>query len=312
MITLYMEFVKKYYLLHLFILLCLIVAPLESAPAAIIPVINDLSRSNDTITLLRKDIRKTLYTIKSNRSVEELPELVMYKYIVKKNETFWDIVSITNLDLDTIVSVNSLSAPSDIKKGLILYIPNMRGIIHEKSQNESYDTIAMSYRIPVQYILKVNRIVTNEHKQYIFIPCGTLSDLDRSLFLGTAFVSPLTVGKLSSYFGVRKDPIDHAHKFHAGVDIACPINSPVYASRDGVVVFSGLLGGYGNLVIIKHSRDYFTLYGHLNKILVQKGAIVTAGQLIAKSGNTGRTTGPHLHFEIRKNSKPINPLLLLR
>ncbi len=307
-----MNIVKKYYLLHLFILLCLIFHPKGNAFAATIPVIKDLSRNNDTIALLRKDIRKTLYIIKSNRSVEELPRLIMYKYKVKNNETFWDIVSVTNLDLDTIVSVNSLSAPSDIKKGLILYIPNMRGIIHEKSHNESYDAIAMNYRIPVQYILKVNRIVANEHKQYIFIPCGTLSDLDRSLFLGTAFVSPLTVGKLSSSFGVRKDPIDHTHKFHAGVDIACPINSPVYASRDGVVLFSGPMGGYGNLVIIKHSRDYFTLYGHLNKIYVQKGAIVATGQLIAKSGNTGRTTGPHLHFEIRKNSKPINPLLLLR
>jgi len=307
-----MKFVKTNYFLSCCIILCLIATPFKSTVASILPVINDLTRNNDTIIQLRKDIRKALYTIKSNRSVEELPQLVMYKYTVKTNETFWDIVSVTNLDLDTIVSVNSLSAPSDIKKGLTLYIPNMRGIIHEKSQNESYNSIAESFQIPVQYILKVNRILNNEHKQYIFIPCGTLSDLDRSLFLGTAFVSPLTVGKLSSYFGVRKDPIDHIHKFHAGVDIACPINSPVYASRDGVVLFSGFNGGYGNLVIIKHSRDYFTLYGHLNKIYVEKGQIVNAGQLIAKSGNTGRTTGPHLHFEIRKNTKPINPLLLLR
>lgn len=312
MLTVYMKFFKSHFFLGLCILLCLIVIPVQHIVAEIIPVINNLSRNDDIIIQLRKDIRKTLYTIKSNRSVDELPSLVIYKYTVKANETFWDIVSVTNLDLDTIVSINSLSAPSDIKKGLTLYIPNMRGILYEKSHNETYDAIASNYRIPVQYILNVNRILNNEHKQYIFIPCGNLNDLDRSLFLGTAFVSPLTVGKLSSYFGVRKDPIDHAHKFHAGVDIACPINSPVYASRDGMVVFSGVMGGYGNLVILKHSRDYFTLYGHLNKIFVQKGAIVTAGQLIAKSGNTGRTTGPHLHFEIRKNSKPINPLLLLR
>ncbi|MCX8125402.1 MAG: LysM peptidoglycan-binding domain-containing M23 family metallopeptidase [Spirochaetes bacterium] len=308
-----MKYMKANYFFILFAILCLIFKPFNSRiTAATIPAINNLSRNNDIVQKLRKDIRTSLYIIKSNRSVEELPELTIYKYTVKNDESFWDIVSVTNLDLDTIVSVNSLSAPSDVKKGLTLYIPNMRGIVYEKSVNESYNSIATNYNIPVQYILKVNRISNNEHKQYIFIPCGNLSDLDRSLFLGTAFVSPLTVGKLSSYFGVRKDPIDHIHKFHAGVDIACPMNSPVYASRDGVVVFCGFKGGYGNLIIIKHSRDYFTLYGHLNKMFVGKGQIVTTGQLIAKSGNTGRTTGPHLHFEIRKNSNPVNPLLLLR
>lgn len=307
-----MKYIRIHYFFTLVIILCLIPTSSFSSETSIIPVINDLSRNNEIIVQLRKDIRKAIYTIKSNRSVEELPELTIYKYTIKNNESFWDIVSVTNLDLDTIVSINSLSAPSDIKKGMTLYIPNMRGIIHEKSQNETYDSIAMSYRIPVYYIYKVNKIYHNEHKQFIFIPCGNLSDLDRSLFLGTAFVSPLTVGKLSSYFGVRKDPIDHVHKFHAGVDIACPMNSPVHASRDGVVLYSGFKGGYGNLIIIKHSRDYFTLYGHLNKMYVKEGQTVNAGQLIAKSGNTGRTTGPHLHFEIRKNSKPINPLLLLR
>ena len=301
---------KKKYFFNFCIVLCLII-PFQSLGAVTLPEINQLTRNNDTIMQIRQDIRKSLYIIKSNRVVDELPELMMYKYTVKHNETFWDIVSITNQDLDTIVSINSLMSPSDIKKGVVVYIPNMRGILYEKSENETYDSIAMSYRIPVQYILKVNRIQHNEHKQYIFIPCGTISNLDRSLFLGTAFVSPLTVGKLSSYFGVRKDPIDHLHKFHAGVDIACPINTPVYASRDGVVIFAGFNGGYGNLIVIKHSRDYFTLYGHLHKILVAKGSTVSTGQLIGKSGNTGRTTGPHLHFEIRKHSKPINPLLLL-
>ncbi len=307
-----MKYSTVQYFFTLVVILCLISSSSFSSETTVIPVINDLSRNNESIIQLRKDLRKAIHTIKSNRSVEELPDLTIYKYTVKNNESFWDIVSVTNLDLDTIVSINSLSAPSDIKKGMTLYIPNMRGIIHEKALNESYDSIAMSYRIPVYYIYKVNKIYNNEHKQYIFIPCGNLSDLDRSLFLGTAFVSPLTVGKLSSYFGVRKDPIDHVHKFHAGVDIACPMNSPVYASRDGKVFFSGFKGGYGNFIIIKHSRDYFTLYGHLNKIYVKEGQTVSAGQLIAKSGNTGRTTGPHLHFEIRKNSKPINPLLLLR
>lgn len=303
---------KTKYFFNACIVLCLIITHFQSYGAILLPVIDQLARNNDAIMRIRQDIRKSLYIIKSNRLVDELPELMIYKYTVKNNETFWDILSITNQDLDTIVSMNSLLSSSDVKKGAVLFIPNMRGILYEKSENETYESIAQNYRISVQYILKVNRIQYNEHKQYIFIPCGTLSNLDRALFLGTAFVSPLTVGKLSSYFGIRNDPIDHVHKFHAGVDIACPINSPVYASRDGVVIFAGFKGGYGNLIIIKHSRDYYTLYGHLHTILVSKGCHVNTGQLIGKSGNTGRTTGPHLHFEIRKHTKPINPLLLLR
>ena len=292
--------------------LCLIWFHNHSYAQYAIPVISELSRNSQSIMQIRKDIRQSLYTIKSNRSINELPTLSMYKYVVKGSENFWDIIAVTNLDMDTLISINSLSSPSDIKKGISLYIPNMRGIIYQKNENETYESIAAYYRIPLPYILKINKITCNEHKPYIFIPCGTISNLDRSLFLGTAFVSPLTTGKLSSNFGVRNDPIDHIHRFHAGVDIACPVNSPVYASRDGIVIFAGYKGGYGNLVIIQHSRGYFTLYGHLNTISATKGNKVATGQLIAKSGNTGRTTGPHLHFEIRKNYKPVNPLLLLR
>ncbi|WAM31750.1 peptidoglycan DD-metalloendopeptidase family protein [Caldicellulosiruptor naganoensis] len=113
-------------------------------------------------------------------------------------------------------------------------------------------------------------------------------------------------GTLTSRFGYR------GRGFHEGIDIAMPWGSNVYAADGGVVEFTGWSGGYGKLIIINHQNGYQTYYGHLSKILVSPGQKVAKGQLIAKSGSTGRSTGPHLHFEVRKNGVPQNPLRYLR
>ena len=101
-------------------------------------------------------------------------------------------------------------------------------------------------------------------------------------------------------------------QFHSGVDIACRMRTKVFAARDGKVIFAGYKGGYGRLVIVKHEHGYHTYYGHLSKTIVKPGQKVPRGKLIALSGNTGRTTGPHLHFEVRKRGRPVNPGTLLR
>lgn len=113
-------------------------------------------------------------------------------------------------------------------------------------------------------------------------------------------------GTLTSRFGYR------GRGFHEGIDLAMPWGSNVYAADGGVVEFTGWSGGYGKLIIINHQNGYQTYYGHLSKILVSPGQKVAKGQLIAKSGSTGRSTGPHLHFEVRKNGVPQNPLRYLR
>lgn len=112
-------------------------------------------------------------------------------------------------------------------------------------------------------------------------------------------------GPLSSPFGMRWG------RMHQGIDIASPIGTPVKAADHGRVVFAGVKAGYGNCVIIDHGNGYETLYGHLDKIMAAEGDIVEKKELIAHSGNTGRSTGPHLHFEIRERGEPVNPLLFL-
>lgn len=100
-------------------------------------------------------------------------------------------------------------------------------------------------------------------------------------------------------------------QFHKGLDIAVAYGSDVRAAAAGTIIFSGVKGGYGNCVIVSHGNGLATLYGHLSELLVKPNEVVKVGQVIAKSGNTGRSTGPHLHYEVRKDNTPINPKLFM-
>lgn len=120
------------------------------------------------------------------------------------------------------------------------------------------------------------------------------------------FLRPVN-GAVTSDFGYRTHPIFKITKFHTGVDISAPMGSPIFASADGEVVFSGWWGGYGKVVIIDHGGGIATLYGHCSSISVATGQKVKKGQFIAKVGSTGLSTGPHCHFEVRKSGSPINP-----
>jgi len=118
---------------------------------------------------------------------------------------------------------------------------------------------------------------------------------------------PLKGGYVSSRFGKRVDPFTKRATFHAGVDIASPKGTPFTAMADGVVTYSGKRAGYGNMVEIDHGGGRSTRYGHASALLVAKGDYVKKGQKIGLVGSTGRSTGPHLHFEVLTNGKQINP-----
>ncbi|MCX7679422.1 MAG: M23 family metallopeptidase [Spirochaetes bacterium] len=119
-------------------------------------------------------------------------------------------------------------------------------------------------------------------------------------------------GEITSSFGSRISPISGKRGFHTGLDIGCPMDSPVKAAADGKVIFSGWKEIYGNMIILKHTDGYITVYGHNRENLVKEGDVVKAGDVIGKSGTTGASTGPHVHFEIRKHLTPLNPLRFLR
>lgn len=120
---------------------------------------------------------------------------------------------------------------------------------------------------------------------------------------------PIHGSYITSGFGMRPDPVGSRKRFHYGTDIFAKLGTPVYATADGIVEFSGFDAGsgYGNLLVLVHDFGFKTYYGHLNEIRVQTGEFVEQGQLVALSGKSGRVTGPHLHYEVRRLERKLNP-----
>jgi len=123
---------------------------------------------------------------------------------------------------------------------------------------------------------------------------------------------PVQGGTITSGFGNRTNPINRRQEFHSGIDIGAPSGTSIFAAHDGVVIFAGWQGGYGNTVVIDHGNGLSTTYSHNTTNLVSVGQTVTRGQTIARVGSTGFSTGPHLHFSVRQNGRLVNPVSFLR
>jgi len=123
------------------------------------------------------------------------------------------------------------------------------------------------------------------------------------------FRAPIDSGRITSYYGTRKDPFNKHKKFHSGVDILAKIDTPVRAAESGRVIFAGEKGGLGKAIVIDHGSGLRTIYGHLNRFLTTNGREVTRGEIIAGAGSTGRSTAPHLHFTVMQDGKTVDPLL---
>jgi murein DD-endopeptidase MepM/ murein hydrolase activator NlpD len=270
--------------------------------------LDTLDSRNPVLAQLRNDVKKAII---ASRTASPLPDLQFYTYTISEKDTFWTILSRTGLNVDTVMTANALSGPWEIKKGGTLFLPNMRGIIYEVKKTDTLESMEKTFGIKKDLILSANRI-SSLSKKFIFLPGGGVTSLERSLFLGTGFAAPLAHLRRTSGFGMRHDPISGEKSFHTGVDLGCEVGTPVYAAREGKVIQTGYTGNYGQLVIVEHPCGYYSYYGHLSRIKVRVGQKIVPNDIIAMSGNTGRTTGPHLHFEIRKNAKPVNPIILLR
>ena len=131
---------------------------------------------------------------------------------------------------------------------------------------------------------------------------------NQQLFRHIPAIDPIRNGIISDGFGMRFHPILHVYLMHEGIDIEAEVGTHVHATGAGVVDYVGRRGGYGNVVVIDNGFGYSTLFGHLSKPLVKAGQKVTRGQVIALSGDTGLSTGPHLHYEVRKNGVHLNPV----
>ena len=166
----------------------------------------------------------------------------------------------------------------------------------------------------IENILKKRDIVSPDSLMF-FSQLSDRVSLSKDLRLALNFVplkAPMDYYYVSSKFGYRKDPITKKKRFHPGIDLAGTWHEDVLAPADGTVIFAGNNGGYGKMVKIKHKYGIVTRYGHLQKVLVKKGQKVQIRDRIGKMGNTGRSTGQHLHYEILVNNKHIDPAIYIK
>ena len=187
------------------------------------------------------------------------------------------------------------------------------GLLYTVKKNETLAGIAAAYQVSVTALLDANDLTGEilSVGQQLFIPGVSLSSFDLKKALGELFLYPIQ-GRLTSPFGYRSDPFTGAKSYHTGVDLAAPTGTPVKATLDGKVAETGYNRIFGNYVIITHDRGYQSLYGHLSAIYAKRGQYITQGSSIGAVGNTGYSTGPHLHLSIYKNGSLIDPLSVLK
>ena len=241
---------------------------------------------------------------------EKRPTILVHK--VQSGETLWDIAKSYGITVDTILSANDISNPNRLKIGQELQILTVKGVLHQVAVGESLWEIAQRYKVSMDEIAQANSISDPSRIQpntKIVIPGATrILARDALLVNGQlqkAFDWP-TKGRISSPFGPRWG------KMHNGIDIAVVTGTPIRAAADGRVTYAGWNGGYGILVIVDHGNGIETRYAHNSRLNVKVGQNVQRGQVVSYSGNTGVSTGPHLHFEIRHRNTPVNPQNYLR
>lgn len=229
-------------------------------------------------------------------------------YEVRSGDTLSAIAARYDVPVSWIVASNGLSSTT-IYPGQKLLIPK-DGLLHTVKDGETLAQIAAAYGVSEDLVRKTNGLSGEPRPgMRLFIPEPKTVPLPASAAI-QGFIWPVR-GQISSSFGPRIHPIYGIPSFHTGIDIAVPEGTPVRAAAAGRVTFAGWESGFGLLVVIDHENGYETYYGHLSKLLVSPGQMVSAGDTIALSGNTGLSTGPHLHFEVRQLGTPVDPRPLL-
>lgn len=238
------------------------------------------------------------------------PRPSVRRHVVKPGETLSGVASRYGIRLETLRSYNPEVAAKTLRPGAVLRVPDRDGILHRVRRGQTLWDISRAYKVPTARIVEANGLVsasTIRAGQRIFVP-GARAPADPAAGDAWAWPAP---GRLSSRYGLRKHPISGRYVFHRGVDIAAVPGAPIRAARGGVVVFAGRYAGYGRMVEIRHADGTVTRYAHASRLDVRRGEKVARGRTIGRVGETGHTTGPHLHFEVRRNGRTVDPLPLL-
>lgn len=271
----------------------------EKAPHIASPVSKDV--------VFRQFEEDALYNARKSASGKAVPLLTFYTLTVPENMDFiWLSSRLSPLYKDTLATLNRLSGADADVAGKKLKVCSFNGIFVPSAPKSAWEQLLYKKYITDGTIGEALVFIIDGEKFYFFI--GSRFDPTTSLFfLDAKMVCPLKSSVLTSDFGYRVSPISGTWKFHSGVDLAAPSGSDVYACKAGTVSRTGFSTTYGNYIEIQHYNGMTSFYAHLSKVLVGNNQKVDTGAVIGKVGTTGASTGPHLHFELKKNGKAEDP-----
>ncbi|WP_407658710.1 peptidoglycan DD-metalloendopeptidase family protein [Leptospira paudalimensis] len=232
-------------------------------------------------------------------------KLKVTQYKVKRNESLSDIARRFKVSVESIAGSSGINPEVSLIAGQILNIPNKHGLMYKLKKGDTLAKVADYYKVKIDDIYAENQLEDYDlfkSGQKVFLPGAVIPDT------GPVWRIPVSSKVITSGWGTRSYP---QYKFHMALDLRANYES-VYAARKGKVTYSGWMGGYGNAIILSHDDNYQTLYAHNSKLYVKEGDYVSAGKIISRSGCTGYCFGPHLHFEVIKDGKNINPTKLIK
>jgi murein DD-endopeptidase MepM/ murein hydrolase activator NlpD len=238
--------------------------------------------------------------------------LEFFSYTPKAGE---DLVGIAARCVDIpywcIASLNRIAHREDFEPKKALLLPTVRGVFVSADPRSGLERLLAAAREGAGG-LRVT--VTRERgpEDMRFFPGEDFSPAELAFFFDRGFQFPLRERRVTDSFGPRINPVTGKQGNHRGVDLAAPLGTPVYAARAGAVSEAGENAVYGKYVVLKHANGYRSLYGHLSRVDVKRGAEVPSGGVIGRVGSTGQSTGPHLHFELSKDGRLEDPERLLK
>jgi murein DD-endopeptidase MepM/ murein hydrolase activator NlpD len=258
--------------------------------------------------------------------------LRIFSYDLGEQDDLYTLAARCNIPYASLVTLNRLGHPTPLPKTMLL--PTVPGIFIPESPKEDLEQLIAAGRDSGgAVIITVNKgagqaasqAAASESGQgaasesgqaasserFLFLPGEDFSPTERTYFLNTGFKFPLRNYRITSSFGYRPSPFTGRLQNHQGLDLAAPAGTAVYAALEGTVAETGRDAVYGNYIIVSHRDNWVSLYGHLQAIDVAKNAAVRKDTVIGRVGSTGQSTGPHLHFEIRKNGRALDPGKLL-
>jgi murein DD-endopeptidase MepM/ murein hydrolase activator NlpD len=240
--------------------------------------------------------------------------LLLYNtHVVKSGENISGLAVTYGLNQDTLISINRITNTRLLRSGQFIKIPNQDGIFHTVTRDDSLNSLAERYNTSPHAIQIANELFADriDPGMELFIPGARLDRVRLQEINGDLFIWPVS-GRITSFFGYRRSPFTGQRQFHNGIDIRANMGTPIRAAMAGRVTSAGYDNSLGYYVVITHHSGYRTLYGHLSTIRTNVGAYVGTGTIIGNVGNTGLSTGPHLHFTVFRNGFAVNPRVLLR